>query len=283
VTLAVTQFNAYQNRLAEAVVSYLNRGVLVRDPRDYFIPWYMVVPAALALGIPILTLGGAIWGALGLGLAGASLAVVRIEKWPSAARLLASTALTGTGYLAVLLAYVLFARAERKTELVLPGKAQWYSVAFSPDGKTLAGGTSQGEVILWDLTTGKETAKIEIRDSDQVMRIAESLAFSPDGKTLAAAGHSGLKLWDVPGLKERAGPEIDAQAVAFSADGKTLAVLRRFGPVTLRDVGTGQERTIPIELGAIPKGYFGSDCLTLAVQDDDFEGVVVWDLAKGKK
>jgi hypothetical protein len=75
------------------------------------------------------------------------------------------------------------------------------SVAYSPDGKTLASGSEDKTIKLWDVTTGKERATLTGH-----MGGVRSVAFSPDGKTLASgAGDPGeIKLWDVATGKERA-------------------------------------------------------------------------------
>jgi RNA polymerase sigma factor (sigma-70 family) len=97
------------------------------------------------------------------------------------------------------------------------------SVAFSPDGKLLAGGVRDGAVRLWDVASGKELACF--RETSQHV---SSVAFSPDGTTLAAA-HYGpddqVILWDVASRRLRTRLKGQAGAVtalAFSPDG-TLA------------------------------------------------------------
>src|SRR5262245_58338560 len=52
------------------------------------------------------------------------------------------------------------------------------SVAFSPDGKTLATGAFEGTVRLWDVASGKETLAFRAHTDS-----AASVAFSPDGRS----------------------------------------------------------------------------------------------------
>jgi len=95
-------------------------------------------------------------------------------------------------------------------------------VAYSPDGKSLASGSSDNTVRLWDVATGNELRRLE-GHADWVW----SVAFSPDGKSLASGSSDNtVRLWDVAAGKELRrleGHAASVLSVAFSPDGKSLA------------------------------------------------------------
>ena len=72
-----------------------------------------------------------------------------------------------------------------------------YSVAFTPDGKTLAAGSDDDKAWLWDVSDPAHPAPLG-RPLTGAAGSVESVAFSPDGRTLAAgSADDTVRLWNV--------------------------------------------------------------------------------------
>ncbi len=106
------------------------------------------------------------------------------------------------------------------------------SVAFSPDGHTLAGGSADGTVVLWDVGDPAHPSALGQPLTSSGTAAVDSVAFSPDGRTLASGSADGtVVLWDVgdPAHPSALGQPLTSSgsaavdSVAFSPDGHTLA------------------------------------------------------------
>ncbi len=114
------------------------------------------------------------------------------------------------------------------------------SLAFSPDGNTLASGDDDKITRLWDLSTKKLLTSLKGHSQG-----VKSVAFSPDGQILATASDDKtIKLWNFNTFAEiftLSGHSNAVKSVAFSPDGQMLASGSWDKTVKLWDVNNGQE------------------------------------------
>ncbi|CAG0908434.1 unnamed protein product, partial [Cyprideis torosa] len=105
---------------------------------------------------------------------------------------------------------------------IIDKRTTYNSIAFSPDGKTLASGSDDYTVKLWDTNERRLLHSFKGHYSG-----ITSANFSPDGKTLVSASYdSTVKLWDTIErrlLHSFEGHKFAVNSVNFSPDGKMLA------------------------------------------------------------
>ena len=152
------------------------------------------------------------------------------------------------------------------------------SIAFSHDSRTLASGSVDNTIILWDVETDAHKATLT-GHTDTVV----SVAFSPDGNLLASGSDDNtIILWDIDTGEPRTtivAHTTGVNDIVFSPDGKTLASCgyRDDTTVKLWDVDTGTLKTTFLgHTDGITEIAFSPDGQTLA--SGGWDGIVfLWD------
>ena len=144
---------------------------------------------------------------------------------------------------------------------------------FSLDGSTLASGSRDGTIRLWNPHTGKHIRTLTATSP------VNQLAFSPDGDTLASGSRDKtIRLWHPhTGKLKRTLPQQTGwrNPVAFSPDGGTLVIGNR--GISLWDIETGQYKEPLIEdIGDAISVAFNTDGTMLASGSAD-KKVQLWD------
>ncbi|BAY35845.1 WD-40 repeat-containing protein [Nostoc sp. NIES-2111] len=134
---------------------------------------------------------------------------------------------------------VKFAHADLSKSVFATTFSNIITVAFSPDGKTIATGHFDGCLILWDVTNGQKLVECQAH-----IGLTWCVAFSPDGKTLATVGQDEtIKVWDVKTgqcLQTLQGHRGGVVCVIFAKAGSTLITSSVDGDIRVWDISTGE-------------------------------------------
>ena len=165
--------------------------------------------------------------------------------------------------------------------LLAPHNPPSSSLVFSPDGITLAAGTHDGKIRLWDSETGAAKGTLTGQHTGWVNR----LFFTPDGDTLISTGGNWqgdrtIQLWDTITWRHRTTLPLKVvnNAVVLSPDGNVLAINQSKG-IALWDVKTAKQiaqvRNKKISFTSVHRLAFSPNGELLAIEN--LNDIYLWD------
>lgn len=165
---------------------------------------------------------------------------------------------------------------------LVSGGAVVESLAWSPDGTSLAVGSQDKSAAIWDVESGRE--KLRLRGHQSAV---SSVAWSPDGRMLAtgSADHT-IRIWDRSGkeLEVLRGHRNPVLSLAWSPDGKWLATASSDKTTRIWDTAGPTEVLMfrPDDDIPVQSVVWSPDGKELATLLED-QGPKLWDSATGKE
>lgn len=188
------------------------------------------------------------------------------------------------------------------------GHADVFSVSFSPDGQTIASGSYDGIVKLWDAKANEgEHTLVEVRnknespaplphDEQQQPAVVSwgslvyilSVEVSPDGQTVAASFTGGyFKLWDAQSgneLRTFKYPSEITGCMAFSPDSGTIALTPWDSTIRIWDVKAREElQPLMGHTGNVRTVSFSPDSQLMVSCTDNDDAPKLWNVKEGRE
>jgi WD40 repeat protein/serine/threonine protein kinase/DNA-binding XRE family transcriptional regulator/energy-coupling factor transporter ATP-binding protein EcfA2 len=174
-------------------------------------------------------------------------------------------------------------------------------VVWSPDGRQLAVGGKDNNVLIWDTHTETQTVTLPmasglparfLRDCDRSNPFfsggIRSVAWSPDNRLAAGLDDRRVLVWDAKLSKSRLLPHAAAvKSVAWSSDGR-LASAAQDGTVIIWRLGGEPEITVTVEITLTVPGKYSKELNSLAWSPNNKylaagseygDDIIIWDLA----
>ncbi|XCN75363.1 MAG: WD40 repeat domain-containing protein [Candidatus Electrothrix aestuarii] len=155
------------------------------------------------------------------------------------------------------------------------------SIAFSPDGKTIASGGFDNSVRIWDTATGH--CRGVLKNNGEGIYSISNIAFSPDGLTLSFSVLDSHSFWDVSTDKRLQTLENTQGGMSFSPDGHTIASGSDDYSLGIWDIVTGKRlQTLEGHTAYVSRVIFSPDGRLLASSSMD-KTIAIWDVKTGKR
>ncbi|HAJ63167.1 MAG TPA: hypothetical protein DCP31_31325, partial [Cyanobacteria bacterium UBA8543] len=207
--------------------------------------------------------------------------LVKVDKSAIAGKNLSRAVILGANFTNASLCHANFTNANLADSVFTKDLGHVLAVTFSPDGKLLATGDSNGMIHLWEASSGREILTCKGHNG-----VVTSVTFSPSGEILASGSYDQTaRLWDIHTgecLQLLQGHSETVFSVTFNPSGATLASGSYDKTVRFWDICTGECLQLLQGHTSLVKSVAFSPCGERLVSGSGDKTVRLWDVSTGK-